>query len=195
VFAVNVALFACGRLVISTTEVISIYGVADMATITKIKGKNGDRYRARVRMDGVSTSETGITWGGGIQAQGLPFETFLESRMAAGTRLPPGFKTLDYFDVETGLATSVKTLDTLTPAKLTDPRQVYSSIQGNIDDLVNFEKANIGIKFVDYSKITSRELQLAIPASTNPAQWSQIMRAIEYGRSQNVQIIITVIKR
>jgi integrase len=57
-FALNARSFAQLRSVISTTEVISIYGVANVGTITKIKGKDGVRFRARVRQDGVSTSRT-----------------------------------------------------------------------------------------------------------------------------------------
>lgn len=52
---------------------------------------------------------SGIEWGKGIKGQGLPFEDYLDTQLPAGTRLPEGFKTFDFFDKETGLATSAKT--------------------------------------------------------------------------------------
>lgn len=39
--------------------------------------------------------------------------------------------------------------------------------------------------------IKAREIQLGIPADTGVAQWEQIQRAIEYGRLNNVNIVIT----
>ena len=43
--------------------------------------------------------------------------------------------------------------------------------------------------------ITARELQLAVPRATTAAQWQQIERVIQYGRSQTrpVTVIVTVI--
>jgi filamentous hemagglutinin len=143
----------------------------------------------------VPQSSTGIKWGGGIQEQGLPFENYLEGQMATGTRLPANFKTFDFFDAETGLATSVKTLDTTTAAKVIDPGQVYSSIKGNVDSVVNFSGApSLSGRTVDAAKITTREVQLAVPAGTNSAQWAQINKAIQYGQSQGVAVRVTVVK-
>lgn len=73
--------------------------------------------------------DTGIQWGKSIGRQGLPWENYLEKLMPAGSRLPPNFKTFDFFDEKTGIATSAKTLDTNTPTSISNPNQVYSSLK------------------------------------------------------------------
>jgi filamentous hemagglutinin len=45
----------------------------------------------------VRVIDAGITWGKGIGKQGLPWENYLEAKMPAGARLPPKFKTFDFF--------------------------------------------------------------------------------------------------
>lgn len=42
--------------------------------------------------------------------------------------------------------------------------------------------------------INVRELQIAVPSGTTSAQWVQINRAIEYGKSQKVNVVIISIK-
>ena len=42
--------------------------------------------------------------------------------------------------------------------------------------------------------IGSRQVQVAVPAQTTPTQWQQIQRAIEYGQSRNVQVIVTPVR-
>lgn len=114
--------------------------------------------------------------------------------MPADARLPAGFKTLDFFDETTGAATSVKTLDTSTAAKVADPSQVYYSLKTNIDALANFDRAQLNTKVVDVSQINSRVLDVATPSGATDAQIGQINRAIQYGASRGVTVNITVVK-
>jgi filamentous hemagglutinin len=109
--------------------------------------------------------------------------------------LPPGFRTFDFFDPETKVATSAKTLDTTTMAKVNNPTQVYYSLKKDIDAAANFE----GIErfsgaVVDSSKISQRIVSVAVPAWTTPAQWDQIVKAIQYGQGRGVVVKITEIK-
>ena len=138
--------------------------------------------------------DAGIQWGKGIQGQGMPWEDYLASQMSDGSRLPPNFKTFDFYDKATGVATSAKTLDTATPAKIADPSQVYYSLKGNIDTAVNFETTTLSGKTVNPADITARNLQVAVPANTTPAQWEQINKAIQYGQGQGVNVKITVVQ-
>lgn len=138
--------------------------------------------------------DTGVQWGKGIVGQGMPWEDYLATKMPAGSRLPPNFKTFDFYDEATGIATSAKTLDTTTAAKIANPAQVYSSLKGNIDAAANFTQARLGSTVLREQGITARELQVAIPAGTTPAQWQQIGRAIQYGQSQGVKVTITVVR-
>ncbi len=139
----------------------------------------------------VDRATTGIEWGKGIQGQGMPWEDYLGTQLPAGSRLPPNFKTFDFFDRTTGVATSAKTLDTTTAAKIANPGQVYSSLKGNIDTAAGFTEYGLKDVTVSSSQITSRELQVAVPKSTTSAQWDQINRAIEYGQGKGVTVKIT----
>lgn len=150
--------------------------------------KIGEFLAARTIVD------AGVQWGKGIVGQGMPWEDYLATKMPTGSRLPPNFKTFDFYDEATGIATSAKTLDTTTAAKIANPTQIYSSLKGNIDAVANFTEASLSRTTLTASDITARQLQLAVPAGTTSAQWTQINRAIEYGQSQGVKVIVTTVK-
>jgi len=82
--------------------------------------------------------DAGIVWGKGIQGQGIPWENHLASQLPAEARLPPNFKTFDFYDDATGLATSAKTLDTLRPSRIAEPERVYQTLKGHIDAASTF---------------------------------------------------------
>jgi filamentous hemagglutinin len=124
----------------------------------------------------------------------MPWENYLASELPAGSRLPPNFKTFDFYDPSTGTAISAKTLDMTTAAKVGNPSQVYSSLKGNIDAVARFETYTLSNVPLDSSMITARELRVAVPGGTNSVQWVQINRAIKYGQSQGVKIIIISVK-
>ncbi|WP_239423807.1 VENN motif pre-toxin domain-containing protein [Snodgrassella communis] len=142
----------------------------------------------------VTKAETGIEWGKGIQKQGMPWEDFVGQELPAGSRLPPNFKTFDYFDRVTGKAVSVKTLDTTTPAKIANPKQIFNTLKNNIDAAADFTRHELRGATVLSTDISSREIRLAVPATTNKVQWQQIHRAIDYGKSRGVKVIVTEVK-
>ena len=142
----------------------------------------------------VSRATTGIEWGKGIQAQGMSWENYLASQLPAGSRLPANFRTFDFFEETSGLAISAKTLDTTTAAKLANPRQVYSSLKTNIDDVVKFKEARIGEQTLNSSQIASREVHVAVPKATIPAQWVEINKAAQYAEGLGVKLKVTVIE-
>ena len=136
-----------------------------------------------------------IPWGQGIGKQGAAWEDSLATQLPAESRLPTNFKTFDFFDRETGLATSAKTLDTTTPAKIANPSQVYYSLKTNVDAAANFtEIVRFNGAVIDPAKIAAREVQVAVPAETTTAQWEQINRAIEYAKTKGVALKVTKIK-
>ncbi|CNI58180.1 adhesin [Yersinia pseudotuberculosis] len=142
----------------------------------------------------VSASSVGMKWGQGNMKQGMPWEDYVGKTLPVGSRLPPNFKTYDYFDRATGAVVSAKSLDTQTMAKLSNPNQVYSSIKKNIDVTAKFEKASLSGVTVNSSMITSKEVRLAVPVNTTKAQWTEINRAIEYGKNQGVKVTVTQVK-
>ena len=142
----------------------------------------------------VDRATTGIEWGKGIQGQGMPWENYLSSQFSAGSRLPPNFKTFDFYDPSTRTAISAKTLNTTTAAKQANPSQVYSTLKGNIDSVAKFESYTFSNFPLNSNMIGSRELHVAVPYGTTPAQWGQINKAIEYGQSQGVKVIVSAVK-
>lgn len=142
----------------------------------------------------VNASEVGMQWGQGNMKQGMPWEDYVGKSLPADARLPKNFKTFDYYDGATKTATSVKSMDTQTMAKLANPNQVYSSIKGNIDAAAKFKEYALSGRELTSSMISNREIQLAIPADTTKTQWAEINRAIEYGKSQGVKVTVTQVK-
>ncbi|WP_366918793.1 hypothetical protein [Burkholderia vietnamiensis] len=55
-------------------------------------------------------------------------------------------------------------------------------------------EASLGTRTLTADEITARQLQVAVPSGTTPAQWQQINRAIQYGQSQGVKVIVTPVK-
>ncbi len=142
----------------------------------------------------VSNEKVGILWGGGIVQQGRPWERYLERDKRLGDVLPFSFKTFDRYNPETGLANSLKTLDTNAPSYLVNPHNIYRRLKRYIDQMTAFENDRVGIDRIRLSKITTMQLLLAVPAATNPAQWLQLKRAIGYAKMVNAKIVITVIR-
>ncbi len=142
----------------------------------------------------VNASEVGMQWGQGNMKQGMPWEDYVGKSLPADARLPKNFKTFDYYDGATKTATSVKSMDTQTMAKLANPNQVYSLIKGNIDAAAKFKEYALSGRELTSSMISNREIQLAIPAHTTKTQWAEINRAIEYGKSQGVKVTVTQVK-
>lgn len=171
------------------------HGTAVAATGRAVSGACPEPTRIRFARAGPKSAiDAGVKWGKGIQGQGMPWEEYIAKQKSAASRLPPNFKTFDFFDNETGVATSAKTLDTTTPAKLADPTTVYQSLKGNIDAAVDFKHYELSGKVLDASQITARELQVAVPEQTTAAQWAQINRAIDYGNSVGVRVVVTPVK-
>ncbi len=151
-------------------------------------------YGKIVERLGARGVDAGIQWGKGVANKGMPWEDYLATKMPAGSRLPPNFRTFDFYDEATGVATSAKTLDTTTASKIANPTQIYSAIKSNIDKAANFKEASLSGVTLTAENITAKELQLAVPSTTTSAQWEQINRAIEYGKSQGVTLIVTKAK-
>ncbi|HEV7609219.1 MAG TPA: hypothetical protein VGO61_17895 [Steroidobacteraceae bacterium] len=139
----------------------------------------------------LSNADVGIVWGRGIQAQGMPWETYVGHTLPWESRLPAGFEAFDYFVKESGTAVSVKTLNTMTKSKLLSPKQVYTSLTGDIDDAARFAGGELKGVRLSPRDIAAKELRVAVPHTTTDAQWIQIARAVLYGESKGVRVMVT----
>ena len=85
-----------------------------------------------------------------------------------------------------------KTLDTTTASRVADPSRIYYSLKSNVDSALNFDTPyTLSGTTLDPALITTRELRVAVPTQTTPAQWQQINRAIQYGQDNGVNVIVT----
>uniref|UniRef100_UPI0021BD72B6 endonuclease toxin domain-containing protein n=1 Tax=Yersinia aleksiciae TaxID=263819 RepID=UPI0021BD72B6 len=79
-------------------------------------------------------------------------------------------------------------------SRVANPKQIYTSLKGNIDEVAKFDTYILSDRRLNSSMIANREVQLAVPVNTAKAQWTEINRAIEYGKSQDVNVIVTQVK-
>jgi filamentous hemagglutinin len=135
-----------------------------------------------------------LQWGKGIMAQGMPWENYLATQPSLGTRLPPNFKTFDFFDEISKTATSAKTLDTASAARVANPESIYYTLKGYVDKMEGFSATRLSGVPLSPDMISSMSMQLAIPATTNAAGMAQITRAIEYASQHGVSIVVTRVK-
>jgi hypothetical protein len=139
-----------------------------------------------------SPVEAGIPWGKGIRNQGNAWEDFSETQLPPETRLPPSFKTFDFFNRANGVATSNVTLNTMTLARLAKPGQLFSALVKKIDAAAEFTGAVLKEFPLTAEQIKLRVVRVAIPSTTTEEQMEQIQAAIRYGRERKV--IVTVIE-
>jgi filamentous hemagglutinin len=146
----------------------------------------------------VSGESIGLSWSGNWFDRGYAFENYLATKLPADWRLPPRFKTFDFFG--DGKAISAKTLNTNTLARIANPETVRYTVNGYINKMIDFTKYNrysreLG-KVVEVTRdgISSMELHLAISANTSPIHMQQIMRSVRYGADNAVKVILTKVK-
>ena len=135
---------------------------------------------------------------------GIAYENYLETlKEFAGTRLPANFKTFDFWRQEDGIATSVKTLNTNAKTYTSNPSKIYSKIKGYVDKTLKFDgyqrKIMVNDK-PDILKVSSddikvRNVYIGIPGNTSMSQIQEVMKAVEYGKANNVNVIIRKIKK
>ena len=135
-----------------------------------------------------------VGWSKGIMGQGMPWEDYLARKLPEGSRLPAGFKTFDYFDEVSGAAVSAKTLDTMTPSKLQNPKQIYTTLKGYVDKTAGFETYGKAPNDITKNMIKKRKIELAIPNKTTTEQYKQIEKAVKYAKDNNVELNVTRIK-
>jgi hypothetical protein len=145
----------------------------------------------------VERGTAGITWGKSVKQQGLGdgnagWEKYVASQNPGAQLLRPGATGFDLFDSTTGEATSAKTMNTELPSYIQRPRQAYNTVKGYVDDILDYEP--YWESDLEPALIRSKTIQLAVPEQTSSAQWRQLLRAIIYGKDNNVKVVITLIR-
>ena len=142
----------------------------------------------------VENAKVGIKWGGGIKEQGYPFEHYLAAHLSSRYLHTPEANTWDFFDAESGEAISAKTLDTTTYSYAAKPNRVYSTLKSYIDKAAGYGNGQLRGWDVDPAAVATKQIQLAVPEETSPAQWDALISAQHYAESRGVGFVVTRIR-
>jgi filamentous hemagglutinin len=195
----DAALIACKANVVLCLNkagiVIAEVAAGDALPVSLAVGAVGARVvNAEQKLVYAAVENVEIPWGKGIFKQGMAWEDHLATVLPPDTRLPVNFKTFDFFDPNTGVAISAKTLETTTDTKLAKPTEVYNSVRRNIDVMLDYEQYTTQGVTLAKKDINAMQLKVAVPMNTTPAQWKELERAIEYGKMNGVDVKISPTK-
>ena len=105
------------------------------------------------------------------------------------TNLPDGFKAFDHFEPDSGIAISLKTMDTSLPS-LNRNGQLLARIKSAVDDAKNYDGDYRYPGVFDPSAISQRVVYVVVNVnSLSDSQLSQMARAATYGSDNNVTVL------
>jgi hypothetical protein len=154
----------------------------------------GDHLTPYDDMGGVAdNAKAKINWAAPIKERGLQQEQYLADDLPGVIVLEKDTTAFDLYDQPSRGAISAKTLDPLCYSYVKDPRRIYYKIKGYINDAADYDEP---IKWFDLdpSEIDSRSIHLGIRDYISSAQWQQLNRAVRYGKSRGVSVVITRIR-
>ncbi|MDR1401961.1 MAG: hypothetical protein LBI81_03350 [Puniceicoccales bacterium] len=156
--------------------------------------KTGFHLASQWKTTVVSYKTLGLKKGYSWLDFGKKFEDHLAAtKYVPGDRFPEHFKTFDFFDKENGIAISAKTLDTKANS-YNNPAKIGGTIRDYIKKTVDFEEHKLSGTSLTKDMIKGRKLELGIPTKTTPVQRQHIMEAVEFGKSEGVEVVITEIE-
>ena len=108
------------------------------------------------------------------------------------------FKTFDFYNPSTQTAISAKSMDTISSFNGTNGlKSLEKQMKSYVDDTLAFKRdaQKGGGPFVlTKDKVKNREVQIAIPEGTSKAKMQVIKNMVNYGKQNNVKVIVTVTK-
>ena len=108
------------------------------------------------------------------------------------SRLLPGSKAFDRYYPDEREAISDKTLNTLSPSYIKNPRRIFTVLKGYVDAADKYKpRAQSDLEPVVIDKKT---IHLAVPDFTAASQWHHVMRAILYAKERKVTLIVTRVR-
>jgi filamentous hemagglutinin len=155
-----------------------------------------DIFRAADATDSVFTyadaafeAQASGVWKLGPGNRGFKLEDiYADNFSSAGDKLPPGFKTFDFYNKETGAATSLKSVD-LTSKTYQDANRLSKRLSGFVNSAAHFTNYTRSGYLLDSSRIASRSVVVVIPAAqVSMDQVDALYNAYEYGVSKGVSV-------
>ena len=109
-----------------------------------------------------------------------------------GNNLGRTFKTFDNFDENTGIATSVKSIN-LDAKTYQNGSGLSSKIKSDIGATLDFDRYRLDGKSLNSSNINKRIINIVIEDKPlNQSQIENFKKAVDYGRLNNVEVKVTI---
>ncbi|MDW7782903.1 DUF637 domain-containing protein [Morganella morganii] len=157
--------------------------IIDSILMSSVNGRRGNPARMHKHIRKVSyadlnqiytTDKKGnkipMKWyqsGSSINQQGMPFEHYIGTQLPAGSKLPDGFKTFDYYDSKDKIAISVKTINTQTDSRLNKPDAIKYTINGHVNKIAQFTDHIKEGTPLSTDDIKKRVLHIGLPEKNN----------------------------
>lgn len=115
----------------------------------------------------------------------------IETRL--GGNLPPGFPTIDRFDWQHGIATSIKTVD-LAAKSYQNASRLKSLLKRSVDKMAAFTRGERSGAVITEEMVTDRALHLAVSRSATADQQAVLDDIVVYGNEVGVSVIVEVMR-
>jgi hypothetical protein len=172
-----------------------IYSTAGLGVSAASMTKSSFHVASKLKTTVLSSRTLGLEKGYSRLDLGRKFEDHVAAtKYVPEDRLPPGFKTFDFFNKKDGVAISMKTMDTRTDWACANPKEIGEKVCRYIEKTLDFEEYKLSGTLGTKDMIKGRKLELGIPTETTPAQRQHIQEAVEHGKSSGVEVIITEIE-
>ena len=143
-----------------------------------------------------------LDWSTGWATRGLQWEAKLKQSLSSDfidlNSFKTNFKTFDFYNPSTQTAISAKSMDTISSFNGTNGlKSLEKQMKSYVDDTLAFKRdaQKGGGPFVlTKDKVKNREVQIAIPEGTSKAKMQVIKNMVNYGKQNNVKVIVTVTK-
>jgi filamentous hemagglutinin len=120
-----------------------------------------------------------------------PFARGQSIEQTLGANLPQNFPVIDKFNWDTGVATSIKSID-LTAPSYQNMSTLSSTLNGYVNSVAGFSGQNWAGISINANQITGLQLQLAIPEGTaSAAQQAMINATATRAQGLGVGFIVT----
>lgn len=138
-------------------------------------------------LDELANKLSNSAWPMGPSPRGFAIETRL------GGNLPPGFPTIDKFDSDHGIATSIKTVN-LASKTYQNPARLESLVKRYVDKMAAFEGAVRPRYTVLPEDIKERVLHIGVPRNASSEQDAVFTSMVEYASRQGVELKVEVVR-
>ena len=131
-----------------------------------------------------------------ITARGMQYENFVaeELKPQGIARLAPNTNTFDAFNPISGHAVSIKSLNTQTPARIADPRQMEHLLNRYVTKTKGFKGiSETKLQYeITKNQVLSSEIRVGVPKETTMDQWLSLQKSAIKAEQEGIKITFGV---